>query len=267
MAMKPHACRLALLAVLVVFSCNTTGGPSQDYLERHDRGVDLFKLKQFEESKRTFEALLADYPDGHLNNGVRLRVASCDFLLGNVEEARRVYREIIDSVTDPSLKVLAIQSLGDLELHVGQYERAAGYFEQAMELEPDPAKRRRIEYRHGLSLQQAGRFADARDVFRGIAAVAPGTSEAADAEARLQLPDFFTVQIGAYGRRAGADALASVYRQRGFAVQVEPVQRGDATLYRVWIGRYDSRRQAEQMRARLLESGIVEDGVRPMVVP
>jgi tetratricopeptide (TPR) repeat protein len=255
----------SVLAALLLSSC--ASGPPRDYIERHDRGVGEFQDKEFAASKSTFEKLLADYPDGPLNPGIRLRIATCDFFLGNLENARREYREIIDSLDDPALKSLALQSLGDLEARAENHTAAAAYYRQALELETEPEVRHGIEQRLGVCLQQGGEFAEARRVFEGIIAQAPGSPAAAAARQRLLLPDYFTVQVGAYADRANAERQVTALKRAGFAARIEPPEDPARPLFHVRVGEFRTRAQANATRARLADSSALPAGDKPIVLP
>lgn len=56
--------------------------------------------------------------------------------------------------------------------------------------------------------------------------------------------DSHTVQIGAFGSKVNAQRLADRQTKRGFTVDVVPIKSGGKTLYAVWVGRFDSSRDA-----------------------
>lgn len=62
----------------------------------------------------------------------------------------------------------------------------------------------------------------------------------------------FTVQLGAFQARQGADALRRRAREAGFEARVEGPEEG---LYRVRVGRFGSVESARDLAARLREAG------------
>lgn len=54
----------------------------------------------------------------------------------------------------------------------------------------------------------------------------------------------YAVQIGAFGSQGNAQRLADEQVKRGFTVAVVPIKSGGKTLYAVWVGRFDSSREA-----------------------
>jgi cell division septation protein DedD len=54
----------------------------------------------------------------------------------------------------------------------------------------------------------------------------------------------FTIQIGGYADRANAQQVARRIRRAEETVFVRPEQQKGRTLYRVWVGRYETRSAA-----------------------
>jgi len=77
-----------------------------------------------------------------------------------------------------------------------------------------------------------------------------GTPGAAPAQA-----DGFVVQLAAFADDKGANALANKLKKMGYAAFVEPVQTSRGTLWRVRVGGYASRPEADAARVRLKGEG------------
>ena len=90
--------RALLLTAIASIALSCVQSPSAAYLDRYDEGVSVWHAERYAEAKAIFRQLLADYPHGHLNDTIKLRLAACDYSLGNFEEARGVYKEFIDSL-------------------------------------------------------------------------------------------------------------------------------------------------------------------------
>ena len=95
---------------------------------------------------------------------------------------------------------------------------------------------------------------------------APSTPAAAKKDAVRPAPQGkaareYSVQVAAFPKQRDAEALAEVLRQRGYAVRVW----GDKAPFRVRVGRYPSRDEAEAARGRMKASrvnGIVVEAER-----
>jgi len=85
--------------------------------------------------------------------------------------------------------------------------------------------------------------ADSEKAAAPVVAKPPTPPAAPAAPAKRQ----FTVQVGAYNTRSGADALAKSLRDRGYDSRVF----GEIAPFRVRIGRYATRSAAEQEAAKL----------------
>lgn len=65
----------------------------------------------------------------------------------------------------------------------------------------------------------------------------------------------WVVQLGSFASRENAERLAGRVEQQGFAVYLEPLERGGRTLYRVRVGPEPSRTAAEALEKRLVAAG------------
>jgi DedD protein len=65
----------------------------------------------------------------------------------------------------------------------------------------------------------------------------------------------FVVQLAAFADDKGANALANKLKKAGYAAYVEPVQTSRGTLWRVRVGGYPSRPDADAGRAKLKGEG------------
>ncbi len=88
------------------------------------------------------------------------------------------------------------------------------------------------------------------------AAPTKAPSPSGPAEAAAAKPEGFAVQIAAFTDDKGANALAGKLKKAGFAsTYVEPVQTSRGTLWRVRVGGYPVRADADAARAKLKADG------------
>lgn len=91
----------------------------------------------------------------------------------------------------------------------------------------------------------------------GNAAAPPSPASASSGSApAATAPDssVYRVQVFA-GVKADAESLASALQQRGYPVRVVPPSAGETDLFRVQVGPYLTRAEAQAMRARLTADG------------
>jgi len=87
---------------------------------------------------------------------------------------------------------------------------------------------------------------------------AAGTVSPAPAAASAAAPakaEGFVVQLAAFADDKGANALANKLKKSGYAAFVQPVETSRGTLWRVRVGGYGSRPEAEAARATLKSEG------------
>ncbi|MHB0999462.1 MAG: SPOR domain-containing protein [Armatimonadota bacterium] len=73
--------------------------------------------------------------------------------------------------------------------------------------------------------------------------------------------EVFRVQAGAYANKANAENLASDLREKGYKVDIQPMQAENLTLYRVQIGAYKNKEDAQE-----LASDLSKEGYSPSVI-
>lgn len=85
----------------------------------------------------------------------------------------------------------------------------------------------------------------------------PAAAPAAPAAATPAAParEGFVVQLAAFADDKGANALAGKLKRSGYAAYVEPVQTSRGTLWRVRVGGYAARADADAARAKLKAEG------------
>jgi DedD protein len=83
----------------------------------------------------------------------------------------------------------------------------------------------------------------------------PATAPAAAPAVPAANAEGFVVQLAAFADDKGANALASKLKKSGYAAYVQPVETSRGTLWRVRVGGYASRPEAEAARATLKGEG------------
>jgi DedD protein len=89
-------------------------------------------------------------------------------------------------------------------------------------------------------------------------AAAPAATKAepkADTAKAAPPADGFVVQLAAFADDKGANAYSAKLRKAGYAAYVEPVQTSRGQLWRVRVGGYPARADAEAARAKLKDEG------------
>jgi len=88
-----------------------------------------------------------------------------------------------------------------------------------------------------------------------VASANPSAASPAASPATTSKPDGFVVQLAAFADDKGANALANKLKKGGYAAYVEPVNTSRGTLWRVRVGGYGTRPEAETARVALKGEG------------
>ena len=81
----------------------------------------------------------------------------------------------------------------------------------------------------------------------------PKEAPATVAKAEPAGKPFYSVQIGAFRSEGGADALAKSYKGKGYeAFTLKGATKDNATVYRVLIGQYENREEAQRLAGKIL---------------
>ena len=86
-------------------------------------------------------------------------------------------------------------------------------------------------------------------------ATSPSPAPAAASNAAPTKPEGLSVQLAAFADDKGANALVNKLKKIGYAAYVEPVETSRGMLWRVRVGGYESRTDAEAARAKLKSEG------------
>jgi Tfp pilus assembly protein PilF len=206
------------------------------------------------------------YPQGPLNQDACLFLADCEFELGNEAEARKLREQVAKEATSSEVRVRALSGLGMQELVRENFQAAAQDFDEAAKLEPDPRSRALLMVRRGIALQRAGRFGEARELYRQATALAPDSRAERMAKAQLLFPDHFFVQAGAYSEEANAERQRQTLVEKGFPAEVGQVETARGKLFLVRVGRFGDRATAKALAQKLRDSKVLSGtdiSVRP----
>jgi DedD protein len=98
--------------------------------------------------------------------------------------------------------------------------------------------------------------AETRTAVASAAPASAATSQASTSAAAVPKPEGgFVVQLAAFADDKGANALANKLKKGGYAAYVEPVNTSRGTLWRVRVGGYGTRPEADAARVALKGEG------------
>ena len=138
------------------------------------------------------------------------------------------------------VRVGSLKALGDLAYEEGDMDWADSLYEQVLgEMDPRAKPAGEVRYRLGCVFQRNGRWAKADQQFDRVLHVFAGTEVARQAERKVRCRAW-TIQAGAFGRQALADAEAGRLRAGSLPARMRAAAGGGKLRFLVQVGWYDS---------------------------
>ncbi len=200
------------------------------------------------------EAHRLDGQRGSLTDGVLYLWGISALKLDNAEEGRQVLGRLVAEHSDSRWREQALLALGQsweeagrddeaLKSYKALLENSGSYFPQAQ------LKLGRVQMRLGL-------WQESRSTLNSLVRRAPQSPEAAAAQDLLGQGSFYyCVQVGAFSSESNAQRLASELKRRGYSPEISKAAPEGNTVFRVRLGRFNSRQEAEGELKRLREDG------------
>lgn len=181
--------------------------------------ISLLKQNQFEQSRQVMEKIPLDFPKSTLLDDVSLLIADSYFLEKNFQEAVLRYKNVLIAYPRTKNLCFVYARLGESLRNMGNLEEAKYYF--------DLLKR---EFPLSLECSQIP------------------TVESTNGS-------FYTVQLGSFSKSPNARKLCDELLNKGYDAYVTKLEDGQKTLYRVRVGHFQSRLEAEYQEDKLKKEG------------
>jgi tetratricopeptide (TPR) repeat protein len=180
-------------------------------------GLIHFKIGEYEKAKPFFRKAIKKYPRSKVYDSALLKLADCYFLDGEYPQAKKLYNDILEK--DPSFRYLPI-----------------------------------VYLRLAQVASKQGSWNDKAKYLRKLKSNFPNCQEAGYAKILESYGNYFTVQVGAFSTLKNAQTIKDELSSK-YPVYIVETPRRKFTLYKVRIGKYNSRSEAERVFIRLLEDG------------
>ncbi len=177
----------------------------------------LYDQGRFAEVITDFELLLQDYPNSEITPYCMYYIAN---LTMDPDEAMRFYREVVDSFPGSKVADNALTRLASYYYVISDYERADSIYKKVIHAYPD-----------GDCVEIAKEWRDKMGCFRDLIR--------------------YAVQIGAFKHQGNAQKRASDFDGISNTIIY------DGKLYKVLLGRFESREEAENLKKELDGKGFV----------
>jgi len=227
------------------------------------KGLCELKLKRCTNARESFEELLYKYPESKLAFDARIGIGDSYFLEGDNGSAHKAYSDAVESSPNSKNIAAAYYKLGVCYKNMGSDDRARQCFEKVKYSSPGSFEARMIpkttEPTHMPEEKKATIPSEARTNFVPAKSnISPRISPAKEVPVELIVTSSeniikkqFSVQVGSFNSRRNADKLVQRLSRQGFEARVEMPAGDKDRLYRVKIGKFASRTEAEATAARL----------------
>jgi tetratricopeptide (TPR) repeat protein len=246
------------LAVLLAAALATTGctpGPlSRQGHETFLAGHGRFQAGDYRDAESQFTRVIRTNPSSWALSEVYYFRGLSRLRQGKTVEAKADFRQGATRYGRELTQVYSAVALANLEYEAGNDAVAAHLYSQAADHPVRGLPMDAVLYRLSVSLQRLGRWDEADRRLAQLINDHSDSPMAAAARRRFQAT-FFTVQVGAYGEKRNARAMADKLRGAGWPVSTSIVARGGKTLHTVCVGRYRTHGEASAAASRLKVQG------------
>ncbi len=183
-------------------------------------GVSCLKEGNTDKAQETFNLILKEFPKGKLLDRVHLGIGDSWFLRGDIDKALGVYNNILEKFPDSTFLSIVLSRLGECYQKQGEWAKARHCYE-------------RLTKEYPLSIE-AGKVNDI-----------------------LKSDEFvFTVQVGSFRDKKNAERLKSALINKGYDAFIVKGSTGQTNLYRVRVGKFNTRVSAESLERQIKDEGL-----------
>lgn len=186
---------------------------------RYIMGLSFLKLGDFQQTRKNFQFLLKNYPDGRKKEETLLGLADSYFLEGELGKAEEYYIRLLKGFPGTDYASIAYLGLGKCQRKQGKWQEAESSFHKVTRDFP-------------FSLEAEA----AKDCLK-------------------KRVSYFSVQAGAFSKKENAQKLTELLRNKGYDAYIEKCYDRDRLIYRVRVGKFDTEGGAQEEAARLKKQG------------
>ncbi|MBM3252807.1 MAG: tetratricopeptide repeat protein [Candidatus Omnitrophica bacterium] len=181
----------------------------------HILAISLLKQSRFKEAREVLEKVKLEFQNSPILDDAEVSIADSYFLEGNFEEASLRYKNVL--MNYPKTKNLCF-----------------------------------VYLRLGESLKNMGNLEEAKYYFDLLRKGFPSSFECAQIPISKNAVDsFYTVQVGSFSKSTNARRLCDELLNKGYDAYITKMEDNQRTLYRVRVGHFQSRLEAEYQEDRL----------------
>ncbi len=177
--------------------------------------------------------------------------------LGRYELARENFKSLIENYPVSKYAPLAQLGLADSYYLTADYRNASEAYEKYVTGYPKSEAAATAYFRLGRCAQKEGKWQSARNYYQKVKTEYPLSFEAQMASQALSEEMlYFTVQVGSFGKKSNALKLCDELVKKGYDASILKMQSDGQESYKVRVGRFNTRGEAEDLSKRLQAEGL-----------
>jgi tetratricopeptide (TPR) repeat protein len=180
-------------------------------------GLSYTKIGNYPQARECFNKLIKNFPRSELYGLSLVKFADTHFLEGNLSRAKALYEEIEKKYPSFDYLPLVYLRLAQIASREGRWEEHKRYSAMIKSKYPDSVE---IKFLNILE----------------------------------ENINFFTVQVGAFSEKKNAFELKDEL-QKNYSVYIVEEQKVSYTLYKVRVGKFRDRKEAQEVSYRLIKEG------------
>lgn len=233
------------------------GTPEEMFL--WDEAEKAFMLGQYQQALKFYKKLLKNYPRSNYYPQALYREGLCCLKTDLFAEARACFNQLLKmgkKTKGVSLDQVQL-SLADSYFLEEDIDRAFGEYRRLLVNYPDSEYLARVYFQLGECSRKQGRWSQAKYYFQKVSQDYPLSFEAKQLS-QLWLNEvlFFEIQVGSFEKKDNAQKLCEQLLSKGYQAYVSRVTSIGKTFYRVRVGKFDSRAEAEFCEKKLRKEGL-----------
>lgn len=180
-------------------------------------GLVYTKMGNYSKARVFLRKLIKQFPGTELSKQGKIKLANTYFLTENYSKAKKMFKDIEKRCRRLDNMSLVLLRLAQISSRQGEWEEKQKYLERVK-----------------------GKY--------------PSSSEMKFVDILESYGDFFTIQIGAFSQEKNALSLVGELG-KGYQVCVVKDTKGSYPLYKVRVGKYKDRRNAQKASLKLINEG------------
>ncbi|MFH0771119.1 MAG: tetratricopeptide repeat protein [Candidatus Omnitrophota bacterium] len=177
--------------------------------------------------------------------------------LGRYDMARSNFKSLLDERPKSVYAPLAQLGIADSYYLDGDYPRAYSEYEKYLTKYPKDQAVATAYFRLAKCAQKQGDWQASRNYYQKVKSDYPWSFEARmAAQALSEEMLYFTVQVGSFNKKSNALNLCDALIKKGYEASILKARTDGEDAYKVRIGRFNKRQEAEAMEKRLKAEGL-----------